>query len=59
MAGLTVNEIRHLFAELTAATTHTITHWLVRSRWRRLHQPRARTSHYRGHGQLPDRPAPT
>jgi len=44
---LTVNEIRRLFAKLVAATTHTITHWLAWSRWRRLHQARAKTSHYR------------
>jgi len=41
---LTVNEIRRLFAKLMATTTHTIDHWLTWSRWRRLHQARARTS---------------
>jgi SRSO17 transposase len=51
---LTVNEIRRLFAKLVA-TTHTITHWLAWSRWRRLHQARAKTSHYRRRGQQTDR----
>jgi hypothetical protein len=48
---LTVNEIRHLFAKLITTTTNNITYWLHWSAWRRLHQARARTSHYtrRGH----------
>jgi hypothetical protein len=37
----------------TAATT--ITHWLAWSRWRRLHQARARASHYRRRDQQPIR----
>lgn len=56
---LTVNEIRHLFAKLVANTAHTITHWLSWSHWRRLHQARARTSHYRRRGHLTYRPAST
>lgn len=47
---LTVNEIRRLFAKMAAIATHTITHWLAWSRWRRLHQARAQTSHYRRRG---------
>jgi SRSO17 transposase len=43
---LTVNEIRRLFAKLVATTVHSIGHWLAWSRWRRLHQARAKTSHY-------------
>jgi SRSO17 transposase len=56
---LTVNEIRRLFAKLVADTAHTITHWLNWSRWRRLHQARARTSHYRRRGHLAHRPVST
>jgi SRSO17 transposase len=48
---LTVNEIRRLFAKLVANTIHTIHHWLAWSRWRRLHQARAITSHYKRRGQ--------
>lgn len=47
---LTVNEIRRLFARLVA-TTHTISHWLAWSHWRRLHQARSRASHYRRRDQ--------
>jgi hypothetical protein len=47
---LTVNKIRRLFAKLVANTVHTIDHWLAWSRWRRLHQARAKTSHYRRRG---------
>jgi SRSO17 transposase len=56
---LTVNEIRHLFAKLVATTAHTIGHWLAWSRWRRLHQARAKTSHYRRRDHLDYRPAST
>jgi SRSO17 transposase len=52
---LAVNEIRHLFAKMIATTTHTITHWLAWSHWRRLHQARAKTSHYRRRGQRANR----
>jgi SRSO17 transposase len=48
---LTVNEVRRLFAKLVANTAHTIGHWLAWSRWRRLHQARAITSHYKRRGQ--------
>jgi SRSO17 transposase len=56
---LTVNEIRHLFAKLVTTTIHTIGHWLAWSRWRRLHQARAMTSHYRRRGHAEHRPAST
>jgi SRSO17 transposase len=58
LISLTVNEIRRLFAKLAATTVHTITHWLAWSRWRRLHQARAKTSHYRRRGQ-PIHPQPS
>jgi SRSO17 transposase len=56
---LTVNEIRHLFAKLITKTTRTISHWLHWSAWRRQHQARARTSHYRRRGTPIDRHPPT
>ena len=56
---LTVNEIRRLLARTIANTTHTIGHWLAWSRWRRIHQARARTSHYRRRGHPEHRPAST
>ena len=54
---ITVNEIRRLFGKLVAITIHTIDHWLAWSRWRRLHQARAKTSHYRRRGHPGHRPA--
>lgn len=56
---LTVKEIRHLFAKLVANAMHTMSHWLAWSRWRRQHQARATTSHYRRRGQLEHRPVST
>jgi SRSO17 transposase len=56
---LTVNEIRHLFAKLIINTVRTIAHWLHWSHWRRLHQARARTSHYKRRGSPIDRHRPT
>lgn len=56
---LTVPEIRRLFAKLIATTVHTIDHWLHWSTWRRRHQARAKTSHYRRRGQLSHQPAST
>jgi hypothetical protein len=56
---LTFNEIRRLFARLANTTNHTISHWLHWSNWRRLHQARAKTSHYRRRAQHNDRPAST
>ncbi|GAA5186055.1 hypothetical protein GCM10023322_31440 [Rugosimonospora acidiphila] len=58
LTPLTVNEIRRLFAKIVA-TTHTLTHRLLWSRWRRLHQARARASHYRRREQLAHRPSPS
>jgi hypothetical protein len=52
---LTVNEIRHLFAKLITKTVHTVGYWLHRSTWRRRHQQRALTSHYRRRDADPDR----
>jgi SRSO17 transposase len=52
---LTVNEIRHLFAKLITNTARTISYWLHWSTWRRRHQQRARTSHYRRRGAEIDR----
>jgi SRSO17 transposase len=52
---LTVNEIRHLFAKMITNTVRTISYWLHWSNWRRRHQARARTSHYRRRGTPVDR----
>jgi SRSO17 transposase len=59
LVSLSINEIRRLLAKLVINTVHTIDHWLNWSRWRRRHQARAKTSHYRRRGQLEHRPAPT
>lgn len=56
---LTLNEIRNLFARTITNTIHTIDHWLHWSNWRRRHQARAKTSHYRRRGQLAHQPAST
>jgi hypothetical protein len=58
LVSLSVNEIRRLFAKLIANTVH-IGQWLAWSRWRRLHQARARTSHYRRRGHPEHRSAST
>jgi SRSO17 transposase len=49
---LSLNEIRRLFAKLITNAVHTIGHRLAWSRWRRRHQKRAKTSHYRRRGHL-------
>jgi SRSO17 transposase len=54
---LTVPEIRRLFAKLIANTVHTIEHYLAWSYWRRQHQARAKTSHYRRRGQITHQPS--
>jgi SRSO17 transposase len=54
LIALTVNEIRHLFAKLITNTIRSITHWLHWSEWRRRHQHRALTSHYRRRGDSID-----
>jgi hypothetical protein len=52
---LTVNEIRHLFAKLITNTVRTISYWLHWSTWRRSHQQRVLTSHYRRRDATTDR----
>ncbi len=59
LIALTVNEVRRLFAKMVANATHTITHRLAWSRWRRLHQARAQSSHYRRRGHPNHRLIPT
>src|SRR5215207_789705 len=44
---LTCNEVQHLFATLAARPTRDLGHRLRWSVWRRRHQARARTCHYR------------
>jgi hypothetical protein len=44
---LTCNEIQHLFAALIARPVEDLNHRLGWSLWRRRHQARARTCHYR------------
>jgi SRSO17 transposase len=56
---LSINEIRRLLAKLVINAVHTLDHWLGWSRWRRQHQARAKTSHYRRRGHIEHRPAPT
>lgn len=56
---LTVNEIRRLFTRMIANSIHTLDHWLHWSNWRRRHQARAKTSHYRRRGQLIHQPTST
>jgi len=47
LIGLTCNEIQHLFAALVARPAGDLGHRLRWSVWRRRHQARARTCHYR------------
>lgn len=56
---LTVKETRRLFAKLCLTTTGGIDHVLAWSRWRRRHQKRAMTSHYRRRGHQIHQPAST
>jgi hypothetical protein len=44
---LSCNEVQHLFAALVARPVDDLSHRLRRSVWRRRHQARARTCHYR------------
>jgi hypothetical protein len=44
---LTCNELQHLFAALVARPVADLGHRLRWSIWRRRHQARARTCHYR------------
>ena len=61
---LTFNEIRRLFAKLIANTVHPLSRHLAWSHpslsgWRRRHQGRAKTSHYRRRGHTIHQPAST
>jgi SRSO17 transposase len=47
LIGLTCNEVQHLFAALVARPAGDLGHRLRWSVWRRRHQARARTCHYR------------
>jgi SRSO17 transposase len=47
LTALTCNEIQHLFAALVARPVSDLAHRLRWSVWRRRHQARARTCHYR------------
>jgi len=50
---VTCNELQHLFAALVAMPINDPTHRLGWSGWRRRHQARARTCHYRRHANGP------
>jgi SRSO17 transposase len=50
LIALTCHEIHHLFNALIAKPTSSIVHRLHWSTWRRRHQHRAKTSHYRRRG---------
>jgi hypothetical protein len=47
LVGLTCNEVQHLFAALLALPAGDLGHRWRWSVWRRRHQARARTCHYR------------
>jgi SRSO17 transposase len=47
LIGLTCNELQHLFAALVARPTGDLDHRVRWSVWRRRHQARARSCHYR------------
>jgi SRSO17 transposase len=47
---LTVIEIRHLFAKLITTISRPVSFYEAWSRWRRIHQARAKASHYRARG---------
>ena len=44
---LTRNDIAHLLASITISPARNASHRMRRSSWRRRHQHRARTSHYK------------
>jgi len=52
LIGLTCNEVQHLFAALFARPVTDLGHRLRWSVWRRRHQARARTYHYRRQAAL-------
>ena len=47
LVPVTCNEVQHLFAALVAHPVEDLGHRLRWSVWRRRHQARARTCHYR------------
>uniref|UniRef100_UPI0005A8EDBE IS701 family transposase n=1 Tax=Streptomyces sp. NBRC 110035 TaxID=1547867 RepID=UPI0005A8EDBE len=47
LSPLTRNEIQHLFTTLVTHAAHDMAHRLGWSQWRRRHQARAKTAHYR------------
>jgi hypothetical protein len=47
LAPLTCNEIQHLFLAVTVRPLNDLAHRLCWSDWRRRHQARSQTSHYR------------
>jgi SRSO17 transposase len=53
LVGLTCNEVQHLFAALIAQPAGDVGHRLGWSVWRRRHQARARTCHYRRQANRP------
>jgi hypothetical protein len=53
LIGLTCNEFQHLFATLLARPAGDLGHRLHWSLWRRRHQARARTCHYRRQAARP------
>jgi hypothetical protein len=53
LVGLTCNELQHLFAALVAAPAGDLGHRLRWSLWRRRHQARAHTCHYRRQANAP------
>jgi SRSO17 transposase len=59
LISVTVIEVRHLFAKLITTVTRPTSFYLAWSRWRRIHQARARTSHYRKRGDHEHRPIST
>lgn len=59
LVSLSINEIQRLLAKLVINAVHTLDHWLGWSNWRRRHQARAKTSHYRRRGHVEHRPVPT
>lgn len=50
---LTCNELQHLFAALAAVPAGGVDHRLRWSLWRRRHQARARSCHYRRQANRP------
>lgn len=59
LTPLTVIEIRRLFAKLITTVSRPTSFYLAWSRWRRLHQARARAGHYRARGHVYHRPSST